>query len=113
MLSAKSPVRRNKSTRSHPSNLGSLREFSFALGFVRALLLIFVERCIDPRHWILLFLCKQLVHAFRRAEGAASVQPVGGRISFVEYVVDTAVDEGVLWLKLVVVLHAVFTWRGL
>ena len=94
------------------SALISLWKFGLPLGFVGALLLALVERVIYPRCRIRLFLGKQLVQAFRRrAEGATSVPPLGRRISLVEYVVDAAVDEGVLWLKLVVLIHAVFACR--
>ena len=60
----KTPVRRNKSTRTHPSNLASLQEFGFALCFVRALLVTFVERGVHSRCGILHFFRKQLVHGF-------------------------------------------------
>lgn len=46
---AKSPVRRGKSAGSGTANLTSPGKFGFPLGFVRALLLIFVERDIYPR----------------------------------------------------------------
>jgi hypothetical protein len=75
---AKSLVRRDKSACSRAANLASLGKFGFALGFVGALLLGFVERDIDSRCRIRLFPCKHLVHAFRRAEGATSVQSRSG-----------------------------------
>src|SRR5271157_125299 len=107
----KPPVRSDKSTRSLPPNLASLRELDFTLGFVGPLLFICVERVTDSRQRILLFLCKLLVDAFRRPEGTTSVRSLGRRISLVEYVVDAAVDQRVLWLKLVVVLRAVLACR--
>jgi hypothetical protein len=102
---AKPPVRRDKSTRARPPNLASLRELEFTLGFVGPLLFICVERVTDSRQRILLFLYKLLVDAFRRPEGITSVRSLGRRISLVEYVIDAAVDQRVLWLKLVVVLR--------
>ena len=94
-----------------PPNLASLRELDFTLGFVGPLLFICVERVTDSRQRILLFLCKLLVDAFRRPEGTRSVRSLGRRISLVEYVIDAAVDQRVLWVKLVVVLRAVLACR--
>src|SRR5271167_2762024 len=108
---AKPHVRRDKSTRSHAANLTSLKKFGLALGVVGALLLGFVQGDINPRCRIRLFLGEHLVHAFRRAKGAASIGPLGRRIPLVEHVVDAALDEGVLRLKLVLFLHAVFARR--
>jgi len=104
---AKPSVRSDKSTRSHPPNLASLRELDFTLGFVGPPLFIFVERVTDSRQRILLFLCKLLLDAFRGPEGTTSEPSFGRRISLVEYIIDAAVDQRVLGLKLVVVLRAV------
>lgn len=107
---AKAPVRRDKSTCPHASDLISLRKLGFTLSFVRALPIVFVERNIHSRCRIRLFLRKQLVHAFRRAEGARSQQTLGGRNSLVQRVVEMALNEGVLLRKLVFVVRAVFAW---
>src|SRR5271166_306202 len=108
---AKPPVRRDKSTRSRPPNLASLRELDFTLGFVGPLLFIRVERVTDSRQRILLFLCKLLVDTFRRPEGTGSIRSLGRRISLVECIIDATVDQRVLRLKLVVVLGAVLAGR--
>src|SRR5271166_3240882 len=108
---AKPSVRSDKSTRSHPPNLASLRELDFTLGFVGPSLFIFVERVTDSRQRILLFLCKLLLDAFRGPEGTTSERSFGRRISLVEYIIDAAVDQRVLGLKLVVVLRAVLACR--
>ena len=108
---AKSQVRRDKSTCSRAANLTSLRKFGFVLGFVGALPLSFIEQDVDSRRRIWLFLRKHLVHGFRRTIRATSIRSLGRRISLVEHVVDTAVDKSVLWLKLIVVLAAVFACR--
>jgi hypothetical protein len=108
---AKSPVRRDKSTRSHPTNLASLWELDLTLGFVGPPLFIRVERVTDSRQRILRFRCKLLVNAFRRPEGTTSVRSLGRRISLVEYIINAAIDQRVLWLKLVVVFRAVLACR--
>jgi hypothetical protein len=110
---AKTLVRRDKSTSSRASNLIMLRKFGLTLGFLGALLLVLlVVRVVYLHRRVRLFLGKKLVQAFgSRVEGATSVWPLGRRISLVKYVVDPAIDEGVLWLKLVVVIHAVFAIR--
>ena len=109
---AKTLVRRDKSTSPRASNLIMLRKFGLTLGFLGALLLVLVVRVVYLHRRVRLFLGKKLVQAFgSRVEGATSVWPLGRRIFLVKYVVDPAIDEGVLWLKLVVVIHAVFAIR--
>ena len=113
LVLAKTLVRRDKSTSSRASNLIMLRKFGLTLGFVGALLLVLVVRVVYLHRRVRLFLGKKLVQAFgSRIEGGTSVWPLGRRISLVKYVVDPAIDEGVLRLKLVVLIHAVFAIRS-
>ena len=113
LVLAKTPVRWDKSTSSRASNLIMLRKFGFTLGFVGALLLVLVVRVVCLHRRVRLFLGEKLVQAFgSRIEGGTSVWPLGRRISLVKYVVDAAIDEGVLRLKLVVLILAVFAIRS-
>ena len=93
------PVRCDKSTRSHPPYLASLRELDFTLRLVGPLLFLGVERVTDSRKRILLFRCKLLADAFRRRVRPPSIGSLGRRISLVKYVIDAAVDQRVLWLS--------------